>query len=1704
MTKPDTMLRIQIKKASFGTAIPRRLPVGNFLKTALICSLLTTAFSARAQFKVGNNPTVIDPAAALQVESPNQGVLLPRINDTAVTPLNGAPDGTVIYFTDSISPAQKTGPAAGFYVRSSNAWQRTETAGNAWSILGNSGTTNANFLGTTDAAPLRLKVNNTAAGIISSSNIVSLGYDGYNGTATKVTAIGSEALKSNTAENNTAVGHAALNRNTTGQYNTALGANAGAGSANVTGNSNVFLGYQSGYNIRGGSSNIAVGANTLYTNQSGNGNVAIGDSVLHNSTSTYNTAVGHAALKSNTNAGANAAFGAFALTSATSMSNTAVGYSSLRNTTSGGNNTATGTSALEANTTGTDNTAIGYLSLSGNTTSSSNTAVGSYALKVSTQPGNTAVGAYALENNEGLRNTAMGYQAARGDGTMSGSYNVAVGYRPMFVNTTGTRNVAVGDSALAYNTTGNTNVAIGALALKNNVTGTNNTAIGYNANVLATDLQNTTVLGYNAKVNRSNSIILGDTANNDLNVGIGRNAPQAKLHVRATTGNNPLILEGTPSGTAADSVLTINSTTGLVGKRSVSNLISSNAWSLRGNSGTTSGDFLGTTDNAPLQFRVNNFSSGQVSMTNTALGFRSLELNEPNEILEKGIMNVAIGVQALLNNISGSHNIAIGNQASVGHPLIDGELNNAIAIGSRAMVRRSNSMVLGDTTLNDFNVGIGRGKPQAKLHVRATSGNNPLILEGLPSGGASDSLLTVNTSGTVGKKTVNSLVSSAAWSLTGNAGTTNANFIGTTDAQPVYFRVANVPSGIVTTGGVLAPNNTALGQYALQSALGAYNVAFGTGALMAADTGSRNTAVGARAMIATKGGGDNAAFGHSALSTNTTGTGNVGIGAEAMSTNTSGSYNTSLGFQSMSGNLTGSYNTAIGTNARTLSTNLEYATAIGANTGVARSHSIVLGDTTDNTLNVGIGRAAPQAKLHVRATSGHNPLILEGTTSGAASDSILTIDNATGIVRKAPASTVLAGAAWSLSGNSGIAPTQFIGTKDTAALRFRTQDVPSGMVNAVNTSLGYGTLLAANSNSWGNVAVGSAALSASPATKGTVAIGVNALLQTTADYNTGVGRDVLKQNTTGTLNVAVGSEALMGNAGGMTGSYNTGLGAGTLRATSSGSLNTAVGYHALYSLTTATQNVAVGDSALYSNTASQNTAVGSKALRSNTTGNQNVAVGYEALRNTTTGVKLVAIGYGALRSNTSGVGNIAIGNKAAESSTIAGNNIAIGDEALASNTATANLAIGTGALASNTNGIQNVGIGHQSLNKNTLAHYNTAVGYQTLENNTGASNTALGHMTMNANTTGKENVGVGDLALRYNTTGDGNVGLGHRALYTNIGGSNNTAVGYYALNSNTTGTHNVGIGYQALMTNSTGNSNVAVGKEAMYSNTLGLNNVAVGNEPLRSNTIGEGNVALGLQALYSNVNGNNNFALGNNALYSNAGGHGNVAIGYRSLRLTTGSGNVGIGSEALTTNTTGTTNTAIGNYADVSTGNLTNATAIGAGAIVNASNKVRIGNSSVLVIEGQVPFTTPSDARFKSNVTDNVPGLSFIKKLKPVTYHFDGRKLDEHMSGKPVKDNAAYRAGFEKIRTGFLAQDVEAICKELGFDFDAVHVPKNENDHYSLSYSQFIMPLVKAVQEQQEMIEQQKAENATLQAKLEAQQQALEAMLKRLEQLEKR
>ena len=49
---------------------------------------------------------------------------------------------------------------------------------------------------------------------------------------------------------------------------------------------------------------------------------------------------------------------------------------------------------------------------------------------------------------------------------------------------------------------------------------------------------------------------------------------------------------------------------------------------------------------------------------------------------------------------------------------------------------------------------------------------------------------------------------------------------------------------------------------------------------------------------------------------------------------------------------------------------------------------------------------------------------------------------------------------------------------------------------------------------------------------------------------------------------------------------------------------------------------------------------------------------------------------------------------------------------------------------------------------------------------------------------------------------------------------------------------------------------------------------------------------------------------------------------------------------------------------------------------------------------------------------------------------------------------------------------VEQAAKETGYEFSGVDKPKNSTDFYGLRYAEFVVPLVKGMQEQQQMIQE--------------------------------
>ncbi len=472
------------------------------------------------------------------------------------------------------------------------------------------------------------------------------------------------------------------------------------------------------------------------------------------------------------------------------------------------------------------------------------------------------------------------------------------------------------------------------------------------------------------------------------------------------------------------------------------------------------------------------------------------------------------------------------------------------------------------------------------------------------------------------------------------------------------------------------------------------------------------------------------------------------------------------------------------------------------------------------------------------------------------------------------------------------------------------------------------------------------------------------------------------------------------------------------------------------------------------NPATNNTSFGVKAGQSATTGYSNVAIGTNALYTSTSGKNLVAIGDSALYSQSGGLGG--------------------------------NVAIGSKALFANTSGSENTANGYQSLYSNTI----------------GGSNTSTGAFSLYSNTTGYRNTANGNQSLYSNTTGGSNTSTGAYSLYSNTSGNRNTSTGSYSLYSNTTGSNNTANGHRSMERNTTGISNTANGEASLANNTTGHYNTAFGAVSLYLNTTGERNTANGYQSLYANTIGNDNTAEGDKSLTDNTTGERNTANGAQSLAAnTTGNSNAGYGDHSLASNTTGNYNTGLGAESDPGVATLSNWTAIGynTGGAYSTSNSVELGNTSVATIRAQVTgITAISDARIKDNVKANVPGLDFIIRLRPVTYNLNIHRQNELVYKNKQNANKDWDGKYdvEKITmSGFIAQEVDKAAKDAGYDFSGVEQPSTPDGLYGVRYTDFIMPLVKSVQELD-------AENREQKKTIAEMQKQMTILMKRIQELE--
>jgi hypothetical protein len=224
--------------------------------------------------------------------------------------------------------------------------------------------------------------------------------------------------------------------------------------------------------------------------------------------------------------------------------NTAFGYNSLKSPKSGYSNISIGVNNLNVDSSGFENIGIGNYTLNSLTTGWDNIAIGDNSQSNSSHAvHNVSMGINTLRyNTNGNSMVAIGVNAlANFDFPVSiAAYNTAIGEGSMGRATTGYRNTGIGAYSFHFLTSGQQNTAVGIDAGQNLKTGSYNVFLGNGTNVTDSSISNSIAIGWNAVVSNSNVLLLGDTSNTNLNVGIGTANPKRKLHIKSVMRLEPI------------------------------------------------------------------------------------------------------------------------------------------------------------------------------------------------------------------------------------------------------------------------------------------------------------------------------------------------------------------------------------------------------------------------------------------------------------------------------------------------------------------------------------------------------------------------------------------------------------------------------------------------------------------------------------------------------------------------------------------------------------------------------------------------------------------------------------------------------------------------------------------------------------------------------------------------------------------------------------------------------------------------------------------------------------------------------------------------------------------------------------------------------------------------------------------------------------
>jgi hypothetical protein len=388
--------------------------------------------------------------------------------------------------------------------------------------------------------------------------------------------------------------------------------------------------------------------------------------------------------------------------------------------------------------------------------------------------------------------------------------------------------------------------------------------------------------------------------------------------------------------------------------------------------------------------------------------------------------------------------------------------------------------------------------------------------------------------------------------------------------------------------------------------------------------------------------------------------------------------------------------------------------------------------------------------------------------------------------------------------------------------------------------------------------------------------------------------------------------------------------------------------------------------------------------------------------------------------------------------------VLVGFEAGKSTTGRSQVFVGSQSGTVDFSGWSNVFLGTQTGGADRYSDESTIAGFQAGKQASHVERlTALGANAGASSTYGRDLVLVGPGAGKALTTGSFNVFQGTNAGMSTLSSSYSVFIGHQSGALGRYFDRNVYVGYNTgASTSATAYSqstSVLLGSTAGMSLEDNRNNVYAGfGACARLSTPSADSICIGSKAGANQSAASNNILLGVEAGLNLSGGS-SMFIGHQAGKShTSGNNNTFVGTRTGALNQTATNSVAIGMDAQIGE-NLTEAVAIGYGAVANSSYSVQFGNQLVTRIGGQVPWSIDSDRRLKTNIQNTSRGLDFVRQLRPVDYTLLANQRKE---------------------TGFIAQEVEAIDPS----FPGVHKPQNAQDYYSVAYTDFIPAIVKALQ----------------------------------------